>query len=232
MEERPRGEADEHEADARQQVRHVGIRGEEGEVHGQAEVGEEEEAGRRRVGSHQHREEAQRHPDETAQQEWQEELGVVAGREGDRVDGRIEVAARLARRCSGAARRSRRARPRRARPPPRRRAPRRRRRCDRRSAARGPGRGQRPGDSASGATEPSVIMPMPAQGWPTKSRTPTDTAAAMTTARAARAHAATRTAASLGQRPTPPVLDPLVRPGNLQAGILAAPPSSDKQVPR
>ena len=93
MEERSRGEADEHEADARQEMRHVGIRGEKGEVHGQAEVGEEEEAGRRRIGSHQHREEAQRHPDETAQQEWQEELGVVAGREGDRVDGRIEVPA-------------------------------------------------------------------------------------------------------------------------------------------
>ena len=28
------------------------------------------------------------------------------------------------------------------------------------------------------------------------------------------------------------VLDPLIQPGNLPAGILAAPPSSDKQVPR
>jgi len=73
-------------------VDEVGVGGEEPEVHRESELPEEEEPRRREIGACQHRNEAEGDPDQAAEQQREEELGVVAGGECDGRNHDLEIA--------------------------------------------------------------------------------------------------------------------------------------------
>jgi hypothetical protein len=70
----------EDEAPAREMVHHVGVRGEEPEVHRDAEVDEEEEARGDEVRTCEHREQAEGEPQRQPSRQWREEQLAPVGR--------------------------------------------------------------------------------------------------------------------------------------------------------
>jgi hypothetical protein len=106
LQERGDGEAEEQETPARQVVDDVRVGGEKGEVHRQPDVAEKEQPGGGEVGPCQDREQPERDADESAEQQREEQLGVVARGEGGRRDDRVTIASsrsphRVAQRNSG-----------------------------------------------------------------------------------------------------------------------------------